>query len=166
MRGTLGAVVRTVLMIGGFVMLLAGIVTLAYPPSLTAVAPGDGTATTPSRGPGPQQPGGAVGPTLFVSLGGVIWGLTLVSAGLAVPGRSSYWLVAEQPFTRRQRVVTLLGSFLVVGLPLVVWSAVQTGLESVALILATALLAVVGAVLVLVGAVRGLKYRPRARQNS
>ena len=163
MRGTFGAVVRTVLVVGGFVMLLGGIVTLAYPPALSGLAGGDGSATTASRGVGPQATGSGLGPSLLVSLGGIVWGMTLVAAGLAMPGRSPYRLVAEQQFTGRQRAFTLLGAFLVVGLPLVVWSATQTGLRSSTAVLGSGLLSIVGAILVLFGTAGGLKYQPRKR---
>ncbi|MFD1587037.1 hypothetical protein ACFR9U_08575 [Halorientalis brevis] len=164
MRGTLGAVVRTVLVIGGFAMLLGGIVTLAYPPALSGLAGGDDAGTASARGAGPQATG--LGPSLLVSLGGIVWGMTIVAAGLAMPGRSPYRLIAEQQFTGRQRAFTLLGAFLVVGLPLVVWSAAQTGLRSSTAILGSGLLSIVGALLVLFGTAGGLKYQPRKRQNS
>lgn len=166
MRGTLGAVVRTALVVGGFVLLFGGIVTLAYPPLLSGIAFDDDAASGDARGTGPQTPGGGMGPTLLTSLGGIIWGMTIISAGLAMPGRSSYRLVAEQRFTGRQRAFTLLGAFLVVGLPLIVWYALQNGLTSSTVVLGTGLLTIVGAILVLFGTAGGLKYQPRNRQNS
>lgn len=166
MRGTLGAVLRTALVVVGFVVLFGGIVSLAYPPLLSGVAPGDGPAATQSRSTDLRATGGGFGPSMFVSLGGIIWGLTIVSAGLAMPGQSPYRLIREQPFSPRQRTFTLLGAFFVVGLPIGVWYAIQTGVRSMPAVLATGVLAVVGGLLVLFGTAGGLKYDPGARQNS
>jgi hypothetical protein len=162
-RGTLGAVARTVLVVGGFVALFGGIVTLAYPPLLSGYVGSSGLEGT--RGTGPAVTS-LFGPTLFTSLKAIIWGMTTVAAGLAIPGRSSMRLLGEQPFTRRQRVMTLLGAVLVVGLPNGIDLAVRFGVGSIGLFAAAVLLTLVGVVMVVLGTSGGLKYQPRTRQNS
>jgi hypothetical protein len=164
----LGAVLRTVLVVGGFAVLLFGIVSLAYPPLMDAVAFEQdlGALTSqPDRTPGGTD--SLVGPTMFLSLGAIVAGMTVVSAGLATPGRPGARLVPEQPFTRRQRLFTLVGSVFVIGLPATMWLATRLGVQSLPLVLVGTLLVVVGAVMVLVGTTKGLqqqRYRPR--QNS
>jgi hypothetical protein len=161
--GTLGATLRTAFVAVGFVVLFAGIVTLAHPPLLGSLAPGLDAGTGTGTG---AQTGGGVGPTLFLSLGGIVVGLTVISTGLAMPGRTPHPLIGEQPFTRRQRAFVLLGAVLMLGLPVAVWAVLQSGVRSLALVLAAAVLIVVGALLVLVGTATGLKHGPRPPQNS
>ncbi|WP_335999750.1 hypothetical protein [Halorientalis halophila] len=164
MRGTLGATVRTALVVGGITVLVAGIVTLAFPSLLTGLLESGQEERLPQqRG---QTPGWG-GDTLLVSFVGIVGGLTVTAAGLAVPGRSPYRLLREQPFTRAQRVSVLLGAFFVVGLPALLAAGLTFG-DSIFVLLGTVVLVFVGALMVLVGTARGLQVSQNRRpdQNS
>jgi hypothetical protein len=164
-RGTVGAVLRTALVALGIAVLLAGIVTLAFPQLLT-VLPDDGQQEPRV----PSQRGGTPGwgmDSLVTSFVGIIGGLTITAAGLAVPGRSSWLLLREQSFTRTQRISVLLGASFAVGLPSLLMAGFDFGNSLLALI-GSVLLAFVGALMVLVGTTRGLQtsQRPPPNQNS
>ena len=158
MRGTVGAVLRTALVAGGIAVLLAGIVTLAFPQLLTGLFEGG------QQGPEvPSQRGSVPGwgmDSLIRSLLGIVGGLTITAAGLAVPGRSHRRFLREQPFTRAQRISVLLGAFFVVGLPSLLAAGVTFG-NSLVTLLGTVLLSFVGALMVLVGTTRGLRTSQR-----
>jgi hypothetical protein len=156
-RGELGAVVRTGFVLVGFVVLLAGIVTLAYPPLLTDFVFGGGQATpSPQTGPA-GVPTGTSGPTLETSMVGIVWGLTLIAAGLAIPGRAGFGVRHQSSFTRRQRWFTLVGAVLVIAVPAAVGGVIFTTNRYAIAAIPTALLAVIGGILVLVGGSNGLK---------
>lgn len=154
MTHCVGALARTFLVVVGFVLLFAGIVTLAYPPLLPNAGAGDATGEI---GVDRDVPTSAAGPTLFTSFVGIAWGLTIVAAGLAIPGRASGWIVSEPEFSRRQRTMVLLGSSFVVGLPAITVLAGTVGFQSLLLVVATVVLAPIGTILVTVGVASGLK---------
>lgn len=162
MRGTLTGVLRTLLVVGGFLLLAGGIVTLAFP-SLLGVAgiveTSDGAGFTTLLG----------SESVGASLRGIVWGMTLAAAGLALPGRSTVGLVREQPFTARQRKFVLVGAVLVVGLPVARRVARQFGYESLLVAVLVPVLSVVGGILVVLGASGGLQQAqqvPVENQNS
>jgi hypothetical protein len=156
-RGELGAVVRTGFVVVGFVVLFAGIVTLAYPPLLTEFVFG-GAQAAPSPGTGSAGvPAGTSGPTLETSMVAIVWGLTLVAAGLAIPGRASFGIRHQSSFTRRQRWFTLVGAVLVIAVPAGVGGLVVTTNQYAIAAIPTAVLALIGGILVLVGGSNGLK---------
>lgn len=157
MRGELGAVVRTGFVVVGFVVLLGGIVTLAYPPLLLDFV-FDGAQAAPSPQTGPAGvPTGTSAPTLETSFVGIVWGLTLVAAGLAIPGKASFGIRHQTSFSRRQRALTLVGALFVIAVPTAVGALVLTTNQHAIAIIPTALLALIGTILVLVGANGGLK---------
>ncbi len=165
MRGTVGAVVRTALVAVGIAVLLTGIVTLAFPQLLTAVL--EGGQQEPDI---PSQRGRTPGwgmDTLVTSIVGIVGGMTITAAGLAVPGRSSRLLLREQAFTRTQRISVLLGAVFAVGPPTLLAAGIDFG-NSLFALLGSVLLAVVGALMVLVGTTRGLRTNQRRppSQNS
>jgi len=158
--GTLVGTARTGLVVVGFVALLSGIVTLAYPPLLVGyVTPGEPEGLT---SPGETSERGTnnsatlFGPTTQTSLVGIIWGLTLVAVGLAIPGRSSFGIDAQSSFTRKQRIYTLVGAVLVIVVPLAVGLLIQTTGQYVIAIFPAGFLAIIGGILVLLGGSRGL----------
>lgn len=157
MRGELGAVVRTGFVVVGFVVLFAGIVTLAYPPLLTDFVFGGAQATPPPQTGPAGVPSGSAAPTLETSFVGIVWGLTLVAAGLAIPGRAAFGIAHQSSFSRRQRWFTLVGTTLVIAVPAAVGGLIATTNQYAIAIIPTALLALIGAILVLVGANGGLK---------
>lgn len=162
MRGTIGAIVRTVLFVGGFVLLLGGIVTLAFPQLLTTVLFEQAQPAQPER----QSLGGIAGsggPTLRVSMGAIVVGMSTVATGLAIPGRSPLRLVPEQSFTLGQRLYTLVGVFLFLCFPPLTWVATRDFGITPVLYFASLPLALVGVLLLVLGTVRGLQYRPQSR---
>jgi hypothetical protein len=164
-RGTVGAVVRTALVAVGIAVLLTGIVTLAFPQLLTGIV--DGGQQEPRV---PSQRGGATSwgmDSLVTSVVGIVAGMTITAAGLAVPGRSSRLLLREQAFTRTQRIAVLLGAVFAVGPPALLAAGFDFG-NSLFALLGAVLLAFVGALMVLVGTTRGLQTSQRRppSQNS
>lgn len=154
MRGAFSAVCRTALVGGGVALLGVGIVTLALPDLLSAVGVGEtGTST------------GLLGllwsETARLSLRAIVWGLTVVAAGLALPGRSAFGLVGEQPFTARQRLFVWTGAALVVGLPAARRAARTVAAVPPLVSLAVSALSLLGAVLVLLGTSGGLQQTHR-----
>lgn len=157
----MGAVLRTALVAVGIVVLLTGIVTLAFPQLLSDPLADEQEPRVPGqRG---QTPGWGMD-SLMTSLGGVVGGLTITAAGLAVPGRSRRWSLREQPFTRTQRIFVLLGAFFFVGLPSLLMAGLDFG-NSIFALFGTILLAFVGALMVLVGTARGLQTSQHRRPN-
>ncbi|MFB6084449.1 MAG: hypothetical protein ABEJ94_09415 [Halorientalis sp.] len=157
MRGTVGAILRTVLVAAGIAVLLAGIVTLAFPQLLTGLLDGGRAERVPG------QRGSAPGwdtDTLLASVAGIVGGLTITAAGLAIPGRSSRLLLREQAFTRAQRLSVLLGALFAVGPPALFAAGLDFGNSLLAALVAV-LLALFGGLLVLVGTVRGLRTSQR-----
>lgn len=158
MRGTVGAVLRTALVGLGVAVLLAGIVTLAFPQLLTGLP--DGGQHDPQV---PSQRGGTPGwdtGSLVMSVVCVVGGLTVAATGLAVPGRSSRLLLREQSFTRTQRTSVLLGASLSIGLPSLLAAGFDFG-NSLLALLGSVLFSFVGALMVLVGTARGLQMSQR-----
>ncbi len=158
MRGTVGAVLRTALVVVGVAVLLTGIVTLAFPQLLTVLSD-DGRQELRV----PSQRGGTPGwgmESLVTSFVGIVGGLTIAAAGLAVPGRSSWLLLREQSFTRVQRISVLMGASFAVGLPSLLLAGFDFG-NSLFALLGSVLLAFVGALMVLVGTARGLQTSQR-----
>jgi hypothetical protein len=160
-----GAVLRTALVVVGIAVLLTGIVTLAVPQLLTGLL--ESSQQEPRI---PSQRGAAPGwgmNSLLTSFLGIVSGLTVTAAGLAIPGRSRGRFLREQPFTRAQRLSVLLGAFFVVGLPGLLAAGVTFG-NSIFALLGTSVLTVVGALMVLVGTARGLQTSQRRSpgQNS
>lgn len=158
----MGAVLRTALVGVGFAVLLAGIVTLAFPQLLA-----EPLGAEQQEREIPSQRGRTPGwgmDSLTASFAGIVSGLTITAAGLAVPGRARGWVLREQPFTRTQRLSVLLGAFFAVGLPSLLLAGFDFG-NSIVALLGTVLLAFVGAVMVLVGTARGLQTSQNRRPN-
>ncbi|MFB6166219.1 MAG: hypothetical protein ABEJ31_13755 [Haloarculaceae archaeon] len=155
MSGSLGATVRTALVGAGFVLLFGGILTLAYPPLLALVGMHSQavTGTVGRRGTA-----AAMGPSLFVSFLAIVWGLTVVAGGLAIPGRTGGRTVPQPPFTARQRRWTLLGATLVVLVPLGFGIAYSADPGLLLGFVPVVLLALVGSILVTVGFAKGLQH--------
>ena len=150
MRGTLGAACRTVLFVAGMALLFTGIGTYAFPSLGAAVVPATGLEANPN----PAAPGD--GPSTLPSIAGIAVGLFLAAVALAVPGRSRLPLFPHQRYTRRQRATVLLGAVLTAVAPVGAFLVVQWNPDAVILLVPAGLLAVLGALLVLVGTAWGL----------
>lgn len=146
----MGATLRTLLFVAGMGVLFVGIATYAFPSLGAAVVPTTGVESNPN----PAAPGG--GPSTLPSIAAIVSGLLLTGSALAVPGRSSLPFVPHQRYTGRQRATVLLGGLCSVALPAGLLVAVQRDPSYVTWLIPVAALAVVGALLVLVGTALGL----------
>jgi hypothetical protein len=149
--------VRTLFVAVGLLIFGVGLVSLVFPPLLTPfLGSSAGGGATPQQLPGSKSPGMGIA-SLGASFVGMVVGLTLASAGVAISGTASYPSVPDPRFSSRQRKVVLVGAFLVLGLP-TVFALVLPLVPSLFLAgIPVLLLAVVGALMVLVGTSGGLQ---------
>jgi hypothetical protein len=149
-RGTIGATCRTLLFVAGMGLLFTGIFTYAFPTLGAAVMPGEDIEANPD----PAAPGG--GPSTLPSIAAMLGGLLVCGMALGIPGRSSLPLVPEQRYTPKQRGMVIVGGLFSVAIPAVVAVFVARGQEYFVWAIPGAVVAIVGALLVLVGTVYGL----------